>query len=286
MQFHLGPVGALHALPIVERTEQVAATRDQPGGIFTAYDGTRTQQVTGRARGRWVISWVLLSPTQYAVLSALRAGRLGSPLRLIDPERPNLAHPHIATGGSEERSAEGWWASTGTRDWVPISDPPAGVLADGALAWTRPSTAAGDLAPGRTGHSYRYPVLNSQDMRFSQWVRATTGSVTASLGADHFATSGALTTVVGAAATVPTSWTELSYLWTPTAGRVAAAPVLRIAAGQPATTVQVTGVQVVYGAAGQPWQEGGGAPVVLVESLTELRPGAGEVDTVLTLIEA
>lgn len=287
MQFHLGPAGNLQALPIVEHTERVVATRTQPGGMLVSLDGTPTKYVLGRRRGRWVIPWVYLDPDQYALLSALQAGLLGSPLRLIDPERPNLAHPRLATGGSEEQSTDGWLATSGTLGWVAVTDPPPGVLVNGAISWVRPTTAAGDLAPGRTGHAYRAPVLGGQQMRLSQWVRATSGSFTAAFGTDHFNTAGSVTTVVGSAATVSSAWTELSTVWTPTTGRVEAAPVLRIASGQPAGTVQATGVQIVYGPAARPWRDGGGAPVVLIppDGLTEDRPWSGETDTTLTLVE-
>lgn len=287
MQFYLGPAGALQPLPVIEASEQVEATRDPVAAITTSLAGGRTRDVLGRSRGRWVLPWVQLTPGQLAVLSALRAGRLGTPLRLVDPERPNLIHPNLATGGSEEQSSAGWPVTApGYTTWAAITDPPAGVTALGALSWSRPTTAAGDLTPGRLGHPYRVPALLGQSVRLSLWVRATSGVLTAALGADDFDSAGAVTTTVPAAATVPSSWTELTYTWTPTAGRVSVAPVLRIPSGQPTSTVQLTGSQAVYGTAAQPWSEGGGAPVVLVDSLTEQRPWAGAVDATLTLIEA
>jgi hypothetical protein len=286
VQFHLGSAGSLYTLPVVEHTEQVDATRVPHHALQRTLTGALIRDVLGRARGRWVIDWRYLSPDQLAVLSALAAGRLGTPLRLIDPERPNLAHPQLATGGTEERSTDGWLATSGALDWVQITDPPAGVLANGAVDWTRSTTAAGDLAPGRVGYAYRAPVLGSQQMRLSQWVRATAGSFSASFGVDGFDAAGARTTELAAAAAVPASWTELSYTWTPAAGAVEVAPVLRIADAQPTGTVQTTGVMIVYGSTALDWQEGGGAPLVVVEALTETRPAAGEYHTRLTLLEA
>jgi hypothetical protein len=283
--FHLGALGDLRELPVVERTEQVDAGREPQTGLHVALTGARTLDVLGRLRGRWVIPWRYLSPDQLAVLSALRAGRLGSPLRLVDPERPNLLHPNIATGGSEERSTDGWTATSGTLSWRQITDPPSGVLAHGAIEWVRSTTAAGDLAPGRVGATYRAPVLGGQQMRFSAFIRATAGTFDVAFGVDHFDATEAVTTAVGVPATVPTTWTEVSYTWTPGAGRVAAAPVWRIADLQAASTMQVTGAQAVYGATALPWREGGGSPVVLIESLPEDRPWAGEYHTTLTLVE-
>ena len=150
MLFYLGVAGDLRELPIIETTQQVVATRTQPGGQHTSVDGTVTKHVLGRRRGSWALSWVRLTADQFALLSALQGGLLGLPLRLIDPERPNLAHPRLATGGTEEGSTDGWLASAGALTWLPITDPPAGVLAKGAIAWQRTTTGAGDLAPGRT----------------------------------------------------------------------------------------------------------------------------------------
>lgn len=286
MIFHLGPVGDLRQLPVVERTEAVDAGRAQAADLHAALSGRKTRDVLGRARGRWVLPWRYLDPDQMALLSAIRAGRLGSPLRLIDPDRPNLSHPNVATGGSEERSTAGWLASYGTLAWQAVTDPPTGVLAHGAVAWTRPGTAAGDLAPGRVGGEYRAPALGGQQIRFSAFVRATAGTFDAAFGVDHFDAAGGRTTAVGVPATVPTTWAEVSYTWTPGAGRVSAAPVWRIADLQAAGTMQVTGVAAVYGATALPWREGGGAPVVLVDSLGEERPWAGEYHTTLALVEA
>lgn len=286
MEFWLGPVGDLRQLPIVEWTERVTATREPAGGIAAALSGARTRYIMGRARGTWTIPWRYLDAGQVALLSALRAGRLGGPLRLVDPERPNLAHPQLATGGTEEQDTSGWAATNDALDWHWIADPPAGVLANGAITWTRSTTAAGDLAPGRAGHAYRAPARGTEVMSIGMWVRATSGTVAAAFGVDHFNAAGVPTTVVGSAATVPSTWTQATTTWTPVAGQFAVAPALRIASGQPASVIEITGVQIAYGSTLGSWSEGGGAPVVLIDSLPEDRPWAGETDASLTLVEA
>jgi hypothetical protein len=286
VQFHLGPDGDLRALPIIERTEQVDATRAETAGISRSLTGQVTKDVLGRARGRWELRWMYLTGEQTALLSALRAGRLGRTLRLLDPDRPNLMHVRLATGGSEERSTDGWYTSAGTLTWQQVTGLPADLLTDGAISWERTTTAESVLAPGRLGPAYRAPVLDGQAVRFSLWLRATSGTPSASIGVDHYDTAGTRVTETAAAAiTVPTTWTEWSYTWTPGAGRVSAAPLLHIAAAQAASTVQVTGAQAVYGTAAQPWREGGGAPLVVVENLAEIRPSLAEHNVMMALLE-
>lgn len=287
MIFHLGPAGALYELPVIERTERVEATQVQPVAIQRSLTGRVRKDVLGRARGRWVLTWVYLPPDQLALLSALAAGRLGGPLRLVDPDRPNLAHVALATGGTERRGTDGWLATGGTLGWAAITDPPAGVLANGAISWMRTTTAAGDLAPGRAGRAFRAPVRGTETMHLSAWVRATAGSPEASFGADQFDTTGTVSTVAGLPGTVAGTWTQWSYTWTPPVGRIEAAPVLRVADGQPTSTLQVTGVSISYGTTALGWHDGGGAPVVVAEAPpTEIRPNAGEFDVSLTLLEA
>ncbi len=284
MEYLLGPDGDLRSLPVIEHREDVASTRDYPIGLQHTLAGRAYRDILGRSRGRWRLDWRYLGNADRDLVYALASGHLGSPLRLVDPSQPNQQIPQLASGGSETRDvALDFKATFGDLAFID-TDTPSEVLTTGATRWVRVDTSAGDLVPGEIGAGHRISVRQGVPIRFSLFWRQVSGTASASLGVDHWNAQGTKTLVTPAAVSVPSSWAEVSMTWTPVAGATQAQLAVRIASGQSASTIEVTGLMATTDGT-TVWRPGGGSALVVIEAVTEDRQSLNETDMTLRVRE-
>lgn len=259
--WYLGPTGALVVIPAPADGLDVSPTL--VGAVTTSLGGTRTLYRSGQPR-QWAMKWVALTEDQASYLRLVGLGQIRGPLRLIDAELRNRLPVRIAGGGSYRKTAADF-SQTGGSDptWVALSDTPATIPVRGAISWTRSTTAAGVLTT--TAATDRVPLIPGEQVRISLWARGTPIQVSA--GYDSWNALGANSRNVGTAATLDTTnWTYFEVLYTPPAGQIELSPLLNIAGGQAAGTVQTTGWQVAPATAPTTWTAGGGAPEVIAGS--------------------
>lgn len=288
MIFHLGPAGRMFALCEIERDTVTAVDSAAPGGVFTSLRGRRSQDRTGPHRRTWDLEWLYRERGDYDLVDALRRGHLGWPLRLIDPNLPNLLAAQIATGGTEERSVYGWSTVVGARRWVrPATPPPDDLLAVGAIEWTKPS-AQDDLATGRADPVYRVPAPpgGGPIAVAARMLHADVpGDVAVVPGIDWWTTTGARSTLFATPRMVRGSWADVAFTLELPAGAAEWAPMWRIAAGTTAT-ITVAGVRGGYGTAAPPPDRGGGSAEVLITGLPLTYPSEHEFSFSLKIEES
>lgn len=287
MYFHLGPLGDLRELPPIERDQNVDAAADAPAVEHVSLTGARIVDRLGPHRRVWDLSWVYLAPDEVDVIDSLRRGLLGSPLWLIDPQRPNLAAPQVATAGTERRSTDGWTSSAGARRWKRLEALPPGVRAVGAIEWER-ATVADVLSTGRSTAAQRIPLLPyGGPVSVSSYLRRTSVvSTQVAIGIDWFTATGTRTTSLAPVVAPPqNTWVDVGHTATPPAGAVSFAPVWSVAAGQPASKFDVTGVRAGHGPTVPSPSVGGGAAQVYPRAMPENYPSQDETSCSLTLVE-
>lgn len=294
MIFYLGPLGDLRALPPIESDQTVDATADAPVGEHRSLSGSRTQDRLGPHRRVWQLNWVYLEVDDTDLIDALRRGHLGSPLWLLDPQRPNLAPAQIASAGSERGSADGWETQTGTPRWKPaLLDPatrPDGVRPVGVIEWTR-ATAADDLSVGRAHPAQRAPTPpGGAPVAASSWARVVSDTaVELAVGIETWDQDGTAIPqfVLDPVTLTPGDpWVELPVTTEPTGPAASFAPYWSIAAAQPTCTVQVCGIRYGHGSTPPAPSSGGGSAQVFVREMPETYPGQDEISSSLTLVEA
>lgn len=263
--WYLGPVGALTAIPAPAVDLEVSP--EFIGGVHRALSGSVTVDRIAQPRS-WPLKWAALTEDQANYLRLVGLGLVRSPLRLIDQELRNRLPVDVASGGSYTQSVDSFTQTGGsTPTWVAITDPPSAVPARGVVSWQRTTTAAGVLT---TANSYdRVPLITSEQIRVSLWARGA--AIAASAGYDLWNAAGSNSRANGSTSTLhATNWTQLSVTVTPASDRIELSPLLNVASGQSASTLQTTGWMVSPSSASTTWTAGGGAPTVVAGSeLTE-----------------
>lgn len=280
--WHLGPVGALTQIPAPARDLDVSP--ELVGGVHTSLGGVVTVDRVAQPR-RWPLTWPALTEDQATYLRLVGQGIARGPLRLVDPEIRNRLPVNISAGGSYDRTAADFTQTGGsTPTWLAITDPPSSVPTRGVVSWQRTTTAAGVLTTTNTAD--RVPLITSEQVRVSLWARGA--AIQASVGLDAYNTAGSSARTLGTATSLnATTWTQLTVLYTPPSDRVELAPLLNVASGQAASTLQTTGWMVSPSAASTTWAPGGGAPVVVAGSeLAETYILTGLREFRITLLEA
>lgn len=288
MYFHLGALGDLRELPPIERDQTVDATAAATIGEHVSLTGARIIDRLGPHRRVWELTWVYLTRDQVDEIDSLRRGLLGWPLWLVDPQRPNLAPPQVATAGTERRSTAGWTSQAGARRWVQLPTVPnATVRSVGAIEWER-ATIADVLSVGRSTTTQRTPLLpGSGPVSVSAYLRRTSAAAAqVQVGIDFWLADGNRSTSLATATTPGQNvWIDLGHSATPPAGAVAFSPVWTVAAGQPSSIFQISGVRVGYGATPPAPSTGGGTALVYPRTLPETYPSQDEISCGLTLVE-
>lgn len=262
MDWYLGRVGSLVQIPAPADPAEV--TPDILGGVAQSLGGATTVDRTATPRS-WKFQWPYLVESNLTYLEAIGFGLVKGPLRLVDPMRRNRLPAQISSGGSQRRDTTGWTQTGGsTPTWAAVTDPPGAVPVRGVISWQRTTTAAAALTTSNVHH--RVPVVPAQQVRVSCWARGA--AIQAAAGVDGWDSSGASTRTTGTAATLnTTTWTQLTATLTPASDRVSLSPLLSVASGQAASTLQTTGWMLSAAAESTTWALGGGAPVVVASEL-------------------
>lgn len=253
------------------------------GGVHRALSGSVTVDRIAQPR-RWPLKWAALTEDQAMYLRLVGLGLVRSPLRLIDQELRNRLSVDVASGGSYTQSVDSWTQTGGSAPtWLAITDPPSTVPVRGVVSWQRTTTAAGVLTTANSAD--RVPLIPSEQVRISLWARGAAISVSA--GYDAWNAAGSASRANGATSTLhATNWTQVSTTYTPPSDRIELSPLLNVASGQSASTLQTTGWMVSPSSASTSWAVGGGAPTVVAGSeLTETYIMVGLREFGLLLLE-
>lgn len=265
LTWYLGSIGNLVAIPAPAAPAEVEHTLT--GGVHEALSGAVTVDRSGFSPRAWQFEWPYLVESDLTYLQAVGQGLVRGPLRLIDPMLRNRLPRRIAAAGSMYRTATDFTQTGGsTPTWVALTDPPATVPVRGAISWERTTTAAGILTTANEAD--RVPAIVGEQLRVSMWARGA--AIQASAAVDAYDSAGSATRTTGTATTLhATDWTQISVTYTVGSGRVSAAPLVVVASGQSASTLQVTGWQVSLSSEPTTWALGGGTPTVVAGELAQ-----------------
>lgn len=270
--WYLGPSSALVAIPAP--AAGITASPDFIGAVATSLNGARTIYRAAQPR-IWQCQWNALTEDQSSYLRMVAHGLVTGPLRLIDGEIRNRLPVRVASAGAYSQSAVDFQSfNSSTPTWAAITDPPTTVPVRGALSWVRLTTS---LAWLTTVNDYdRVPLLpTGESLRVSCWARGTAVQVSAELDWwDATGTNVAITT--GTPVTLdPVTWTYLDVVGAPIAGQIEVTPTVVVQSGQPASVIQVVGLQVAPSTASTSWAIGGGAPTVIAGAAASSGSGGG-----------
>jgi hypothetical protein len=271
--FWLGPVGALRALPSPSLGAGPEASSTRFGTVHRSLSGRPTVDRLGIKR-TWSLTWPYLDPDTHAYLDALHLGLITGPVWLVDPQRVNQLGIQAASVGSANHSTDGFTTTAGTLAWSPGIR--AGAPVDGGISWIVPAEG------GRLEATGHVPVPDAQPVTFSVFL-AGTRPVRLTVTTEN--ASGIPVSVLDSPPILPgAAGSRSSLLVTPAPGVAAC----RVAITTPPDTVATitTGAwQVQPGTLPGPWRPGGGAAVVIVESLRVAYPVPGSYATTATLLE-
>lgn len=290
MWFHLGPAGDMRGLPPVEsRDQSVDVDTNAPVAEHQSLSGARTQDRMGVHRSVWQLPWPYLTVAEVADLERMRRGLLGGSLWLIDPLEPNLAPAAVATCGTEGKSPTGWASESGSRTWLRVGlDRAPDTDNVGVIVWSR-STIADTLSIGRETPDQRVPLLGDggQVVAAARLRRTSDDPVALAPVLDFFDLDGARTTLTGPTVTLTgTGWVQVVLVAAPPAGAVTVDPAWSIAAGEPASTVQINAVALGYGTTPPPYSPGGGAARVFIRALAKTYDDDETITAKLTVVES
>jgi hypothetical protein len=262
--WYLGPLGAMVSIPLPQAPMDVAPAL--LGGVHTSLMGVVTVDRLALPRS-WPMVWPYLTEDELVYLEMVGRGVVPGPLRLIDPMRRNRLAGRVATGGSLSRSAVDFTQTGGsTPTWLAVTDPPATVPVRGVISWQRTTTAAGSLTTANTVD--RVPLITGEQVVATVWARGA--AIQASAAVDAWNVSNSASRTTGTAATLnATTWTQLSVTYTPVSGRISGSPVLVVASGQAASTLQATGWMISPADQSTAWAPGGGSPTVVAGELAQ-----------------
>lgn len=273
--FHLGPVGALRALPSPSLGTGPDATAARLGRVHRSLAGRVTIDRLAVKR-TWMLTWPYLDPATHAFLDAAHTGVVAGPLWLIDPQRPNRLPPQIAATGSTDRTTTGFTPSAGTLTWttaVPASTLPIA----GGLSWTVPA-AGGQVIPDPI------PVLPGETITVTAW--AASAAVPLRLVVALYDRADAYLTFTESAPVTPgAGGARLAVTLTPTGTAALARIALTASPTGGGGTVTSSAWQLEAATTPSPWSPGGGAAVVAVDALSTAYPVPGSRASALTLLE-
>ncbi|SES49059.1 hypothetical protein [Actinokineospora terrae] len=272
MGFHLGPLGALRALPSPSLGGGPDATATRLGGVHRSLGGRVTVDQVAVKR-TWSLTWPYLDPDTHAYLDALHLGLVDGPLWLIDGERRNRLAPRVAATGSATRTTAGFSPTAGTLLWTPTV-PVSPVPLAGGLDWT-PPPVGGSLAGDPV------PLVTGEPVTASAWVRA---GVTTRVRLEFYDTTDTQIGHVDSPPSTPGTDQRLSVSVIASAA-AAARVALLVEANPSGAHVLTTAWQLDAAPTTTPWAPGGGAAEVAVDALSAAYPVPGSWATTLTLLE-
>lgn len=275
-EWYIGPAGDLRALVCPEINLAVSDVRY--GGVHQAISGARIMDVTGTKQDI-SLAFTFLDETDYRWLQALQTRHIPGPHRLINPLRKNRLTVQAASINPTASNRPGVKLSAGTWDWV--NDwPTAAGFGMRAMRWsgrTASSTLKFDAVQGTT-------IFPLEQITGSVYIKGDSAIASGSLTIDYYDRYGVfLSSATPEAASVTTSWAR--YTITRTAPTNAATAVLGVTATA-TTTMRLAAAQLEPGSSASAWDQGGGAPLVLVDQLPSTSPRFPLMNCSVTLLEA
>lgn len=275
-EWYIGPAGDLRQLVCPEINLAVSDVRY--GGVHQAISGARIMDVTGTKQDI-SLAFTFLDETDYRWLQALQTRHIPGPHRLINPLRKNRLTVQAASVNPTASNRPGVKLSAGTWDWV--NDwPTAAGFGMRAMRWsgrTASSTLKFDAVQGTT-------IFPLEQITGSVYIKGDSAIASGSLTIDYYDRYGVfLSSATPEAASVTTSWAR--YTITRTAPANAATAVLGVTATA-TTTMRLAAAQFEPGSSASAWDQGGGAPLVLVDQLPSTSPRFPLMNCSVTLLEA
>lgn len=275
-EWYIGPAGDLKLLVCPEINLSVSDVRY--GGVHQAISGARIMDVTGTKQDI-SLAFTFLDEADYRWLQALQTRHIPGPHRLINPLRKNRLSVQAASLNAQASIRPGVKLSAGSWDWV--NDwPSAAGYGMRCLRWfgrTASSTLKLDAVQG-------VPIFPLEQITGSVYIKGDSAIASGSLTIDYYDRYGVfLSSATPESASVTTSWAR--YTITRTAPTNAATAVLG-ATATATTTMRVAAAQLEPGSSASAWDQGGGAPLVLVDQLPSTSPRFPLMNCSVTLLEA
>lgn len=275
VSWYLGPLGNLRELDTPEVSMTITDVRY--GGVHQALSGARTMDTTG-VKQDLALTFRLLTESDYRWLQALQTRHIPGPHRLINPLRKNRMSEYGASCNATSSSRPGLRFSGG--DWEWQNDwPSAAGYGTRSLRWIA-RTASTIAAWDPDMHN---PIFPLEQITGSVYVKGDS-AISALLRFDYYDKDNVfLSSSTTEAAAVTTSWDRYAITRTAPVNACAARLVLSAVA---TTTMNLAAAQVESGASATAWDQGGGAPAVLVDQLPSTSPRYPLMDCTITLLEA
>lgn len=283
-RFYVGAVGAMQALPPLNKGATPSSTPVLYGGMHQSLSGRTTMDVYAFKR-TYQIPWTYLSRTDRAFANAIYRGIAPGPYRLVDGRHYNMLGADASSGGSQSASNASFTASAGTLAFGAVTlaamHPDLVGLVRGGQVWT-PAASGNTLLANHLGAAVgAVPTLTGSIYSFSAYA---SGSGNHSLLIQPYDIAGAsLTPYVGPAVTLTAAMQRLFVdNWAPPLAAVSLSAGLQAAS---TTAVTTTGWQLEIDQVHSVWGVGAGCPTVVVPSLTESYPYVDRTTSALILQE-
>jgi hypothetical protein len=275
-EWYIGPAGDLKLLVCPEINLSVSDVRY--GGVHQAISGARIMDVTGTKQDI-SLAFTFLDEADYRWLQALQTRHIPGPHRLINPLRKNRLTVQAASLNPQASNRPGVKLSAGAWTWV--NDwPSAAGYGMRSVSWSG-RTASSTLKLDAVQGTAIFPL---EQITGSVYIKGDSAIASGSLTIDYYDRYGVfLSSATPQAASVTTSWAR--YTITRTAPVNAATAVLGVTATA-TTTMRVAAAQLEAGSSASAWDQGGGAPLVLVDQLPSTSPRFPLMNCSVTLLEA
>lgn len=273
--WYLGPLGDLKALPCPEMGINTTVTRY--GGVHQGLSGSRTMDVTG-FKESFDFTWEYMEKIDWAWLNAVYTRHVPGPHRLINPMKVNRLSIRGASVLPGTYTNTGFFMTSGSNELVYDYPTSAGYGAR-SLKWSGWSNGAS----GQFDLLQKTPVFPLEQITCSIWMKAGS-SITVPIVVQRWDRSGQLASSAATNCSVTTTWTKFNITDTMIAGATSA--VFAVTPPNYTTALYLAAAQVETGASATTWEDGGGAPEVLIDQMSTNSPRFPLTDCAMTLLEA
>jgi hypothetical protein len=273
--WYLGPAGDLRALECPEPNIQVSDVRY--GGVHQGLGGGRVIDVTG-IKSEYVFEWDFLTAEEYRWLKALHTRHIPGPHRLINPMIRNRLT--VAASSCDAASARYPGVEITSGAWSWSRDWPSGVDGPGVRSLSHTGRASGAVL--RFDRKKRVTLFPGETVTGSAYIKGAS-AFDASITIDWYDVDGVFMSATNQSISLTTSWARYSVTGTAPEGAVTA--VLAVWSMDTAS-YKIAAPQFESGTTATEWEQGGGAPLVVIDQLTTTTPRFPYLDCSLTLMEA
>jgi hypothetical protein len=272
----LGPSGDLRPLVCPEKDFEITPVRF--GGIHQGLSGALSLDVTG-FRMRYTFDFKYLDQSEYAWLKALHYRLFRGPFRLISPLGKNRLTSESSAGMVGAGTAQGVVLTSGlpvrVYDWPSA----AGTIGQQATRWDNRS----GTSVARFDSVKRTTVIPGETVVASVWLKSSLNQ-NMSMVIDWFDRSTQISSTSIATAAMTSVWTRFSVTGVVPAGAHSAR--FAIYTSNTTSVMHFTAAQFEAGSVPTSWEQGGSAPIVLMDQLPTTSPRFPYRNTTLSLLEA